>query len=172
MFTKNNTNKILKIFLNDPLEEFGLRELSRLTNISPSSVKTHLQTLQNENLIKQTTRKNSPLYIANRDTAIFKTTQKLQTIYDLEKSGTLDHIEEKLSPKAIVLYGSHNKGDAIKNSDIDLLLIGQEQKINLTKQETKLNKPIHIIFEKNLDKIQPELKSNIINGTVLRGYLE
>lgn len=172
MFTKNNTNKILRIFLNDPLEEFGLRELSRLTNISPASVKKHLQTLQSENLIKQITRKSQPLYIASRDSQIFKTTQKLQTIHDLEKTRTLEYIEETLSPKAIVLYGSHNKGDAIKSSDIDLLLIGQEKPLNLKEKEIQLNKSLHIIFAKSLDKIPKELKQNIINGTVLRGYLE
>ncbi|NPE26878.1 ArsR family transcriptional regulator [Methanococcoides sp. SA1] len=171
MFTNNNTYKILKIFLDDPLEEFGLRELSRLVKISPASVKTHLQTLRKQNLIKKITRKNSPLYQAKRDTQEFKTAQKISTIHQLETTETLPHLQQTLAPKAIVLYGSHAKGDAIKSSDIDLFIIGKETKINLTKYEKILNKPIHLIFENSLEKIPSELKSNIINGIVLRGYL-
>lgn len=172
MFTNNNTYKILKEFLNDPLEEFGLRELSRIVNLSPASVKKHLTMLQNENLIKQTTRKEKPIYIAARNTQNFKTMQKLSIIYQLEITNTLNYLQETLAPKAIILYGSHSKGDAIKSSDIDLFIIGKQTKTNLTKYENALNKPLHLIFENSLAKISPELKLNIINGIVLRGYLQ
>ncbi len=172
MFTNNNTYKILKKFLEDPLEEFGLRELSRLVNISPASVKNHLLILQKENLIKQITRKNSPLYQAKRDTQEFKTAQKLHIIHQLEATKTLSYLQQTLAPKTIILYGSHAKGDAIKSSDIDLFIMGKQTKINLTKYENLLNKPLHLIFENSLSQISPELKSNIINGIVLRGYLQ
>lgn len=172
MFENNNTYKILKVFLSDSLEEFGLRELSRITKISPASVKTHLQILQKQNLVEQIIRRNSPFYRAKRDSQIFKTTQKISTIYQLEISKTLDYLQETLSPKAIILYGSYSKGDAIKSSDIDLFIIGQELKVSKSKYEKILGKSLHLVFERCLNGISPELKSNIINGIILRGYLD
>ncbi|MFH1451931.1 MAG: nucleotidyltransferase domain-containing protein [archaeon] len=172
MFINNNTYKILKIFLDDSLEEFGLREISRKTKISPASVKQHLKKLEEENLIEKIIKKDRPLFISKREDKKFISLQKLSIIYELEQTGLLEFLEEKLSPKAIILYGSYAKGEAVKNSDIDIFIIGKENKINLSIYEKKLGKQVHLLFEENPKKIPNELKNNLINGTILRGYLE
>ena len=53
MLKKYNKYKILKIFLDSPTESFRLRELSRLSNISPLSVMNYLKEFEKERLIKR-----------------------------------------------------------------------------------------------------------------------
>jgi len=171
MFIKNNAHKILKVFLDDSTEEFGLRELSRLAGVSPASTKKYLDKLIKEEIIKKITRKNYPMYIANRDSNKFKVLQKNTITYELESTGLLNYLWENLSPKAIILYGGFQKGEATKDSDIDLFIVGKDSKIDLERYEKKIGRKLHLFFQKELTKTPKELKNNIINGSVLRGYL-
>ena len=92
--------------------------------------------------------------------------------FELYNSGLTNYLWDKLSPRAIILYGSSAKGESLEESDIDLFIIGKERKINLEKFEKELGKKIHLIFEDNPKKIPDELKNNLINGIILKGYLK
>ncbi len=48
MLEKYNKYKLLKIFLFNPIESFRLRELSRLSGISPPSVMAYLKEFEDE----------------------------------------------------------------------------------------------------------------------------
>ena len=52
-FLKNNKWTVLKVFLDNPTPEFGfqLREISRITNLAPTSVKIYLNEFIKESLI-------------------------------------------------------------------------------------------------------------------------
>ncbi|OYT32192.1 hypothetical protein B6U93_02410 [Candidatus Woesearchaeota archaeon ex4484_78] len=172
MFKNYNKYKILKLFLNSPTESFRLRELSRLSNISPLSVMNYLKKFEKEGLIKRFVKRKIPFYQAERDNEKFILYQKLSIIYELHESGLVDDLWDKLSPEAIILFGSFAKGEAVESSDIDIFIIGKEKKIDLTEFEKKLNKKIHLMFEPNLKNISKELKNNLINGVVLKGFLK
>ena len=75
-------------------------------------------------------------------------------------------------PQVIILFGSASKGEDLKESDIDLFIQSKEVKINLKPYENKLNKKINIFFNENFNNLSEELKDNIINGTILKGYLK
>ena len=79
---------------------------------------------------------------------------------------------DELSPKAIILYGSFAKGESLEESDIDLFVIGKERKIKLEEFEKKLGRKIHLMFDDNPKNIPNELKNNLINGVVLKGYFK
>ena len=172
MLEKNNKYNLLKIFFYFPLEEFRLRELSRLSKISPPSVMNYLKEFESQHLIKKYYKREIPFYISERDNQQFKEYKKISILYELNKSGLIDFLWDKLSPAVIILYGSFSKGESIDNSDIDLFILGKEKKLDLTDFEKKLGREIHILSEEDLNKIPKELKNNLINGIVLKGYLK
>lgn len=162
----------MKLFLDNPTDSFRLRELSRLSGISPLSVMNYLKEFEKEELIKKYEKRKIPFYQALRDNEKFILYKKLSIIYELNESGLVNFLWEKLSPEAIILYGSHAKGESIETSDIDIFIIGKERMINLDEFEKKLGKTIHLIFNENVSKIPKELKNNLINGIVLKGYFK
>jgi len=172
MFKKNNRYKILKIFLDDPLDSFRLRELSRISKVSPMSVMNYLKEFEAEGLIRKYEKRGIPFYRAERDNEMFIFYKKLSINYELQNSGLVDFLWCSLHPDAIILYGSYAKGESIENSDIDVFIVGKEKKVSLDKFKDKLGKEIHLMFEENPKKIPKRLRSNLINGIVLKGYFD
>lgn len=169
MLENYNTYKLLKVFFDNPNENFRLRELGRLSKISPPSVIKYLKKFEEEELIKKIVKRKIPFYQAVRDNDKFKLFKKISIIYELNKSGLVDYLWEKLSPDAIILYGSYAKGESIENSDIDIFIIGKKQEINIKEYEKKLGRDIHLMFD-SVKNIPNELKNNLVNGIMLKGY--
>ncbi|MDK2907965.1 MAG: uncharacterized protein PWQ87_423 [Candidatus Woesearchaeota archaeon] len=176
MLKKDNLQKVLEVFFDNPLPEgsgFQLREISRKIKLAPKSVKLYLEELENENLIvkKEHRVHKYPTYYANRDNDYFKFLKRLNIIRRIKESGLLDYLDDECMPDVIILFGSASKGEDIEGSDIDLYLQCNEKKLDLTKFEGELKRKINIFFEKDFDKLSEELKQNIINGDKLKGYL-
>jgi len=171
MFKKNNKYKLLKVFLDQPLEEFRLRELGRESKISPGSVLNYLRGFEKERLINKYEKRGIPFYKAERDSEKFVLYKKLSIIYELEESGLIEYLWQELCPEAIILYGSYAKGESIGSSDIDIFVIGKEKKMDIYKFEESLGKEVHLMFD-DVKNIPKELKNNLINGVVLRGYFK
>ncbi len=172
MLEKYNRYNVLKLFFDYPTESFRLREISRLTKISPPSVMIYLKEFEREDLIKKQTKRDIPFYSAMRDNTNFVLYKKISIIFELNKSGLIDYLWDKISPKAIVLYGSFARGESIENSDIDLFILGKEEKIEITGFEKKLGKKTHLLFKESLKEAPNELKNNILNGVIIKGYLK
>jgi predicted nucleotidyltransferase len=165
----SNAYRVLKVFLDSPTYEFGLREISRKINLALPSVKKYLSELESQGFIRKEIKKKLPVYYAERDYEKFKFYKKLDMQSLLFESGVIDFIWKKLSPEAIIFYGSCAKGDSVEDSDIDLFAIGKKLSISLDKYEDKIGKKIHLIIDE-LDNIPKELKNNLSNGVVMRGY--
>jgi len=177
MLQNNNKYKIMKIFFDDPLPEgigFQLREISRKSGISTPSVKRYLNELEKEGIIlKKRHRIHSyPVYYANRDNEEFRFLKKIDNILKIKKCGLLEYIRDSCMPDVIILFGSASSGEDLKNSDIDLFVMSKKEKISIDKFEKKLNRKINIFFSENFNNISKELKNNIINGIILKGYLK
>jgi len=158
--------------LDNPLGEFGVRELGRQSGISPPSVLNYLKKFQKERLIIKSEKRGNPFYKADRDNEKFVLYKKMSILYELQKSGLIDFLWDKLSPSAIILYGSYAKGESIEGSDVDLFIIGKEKDTDISKFEDILGKEVHLMFMKDIKKIPDELKNNLINGIVMRGYFK
>jgi predicted nucleotidyltransferase len=172
-----NKFKVLQLFFNNPITEglgFQLREISRNVSLAPTSVKNYLIELEKEGLVlKKKHRANSyPTYFANRDNERFIFLKKLNNIQLIKDSGLLNYIEYICMPDVIILFGSYSKGEDLKDSDIDIFLLCNKTKLDLRKYEKKLNRKINIFFCKSFGKLSKELKNNIINGVILKGYLK
>ena len=176
MWKNYNKYKVLKVFFDDPTPRIGfqLREISRKIKLAPKSVSIYLKELTKEGLIiKEKTRNlNYPLYYANRENDFFRLYKKLDTIYSIKEIGLLDYLYENLIPGVIILFGSASKGEDTRESDIDLFIHSKETKINLKFYEKKLNREINMFFSENFNNLSEELKNNIINGIILKGYLK
>lgn len=177
MLQKDNRYKILRIFFDDPLPKgigFQLREISRTVKIAPLSVKKYLTELEKEELITKTKHRiyGYPVYYANRDNEDFKFLKRLDMIMAIKESGLLGYIADICMPDTIILFGSASKGDDIKDSDIDLFILAKEEKLDLIKFEKILGRKISPFFSESFNKLSKELRNNIINGALLKGYLK
>jgi predicted nucleotidyltransferase/DNA-binding transcriptional ArsR family regulator len=172
MIEKYSRYRILQEFFDFPRKNFQMREISRNTRISQPSVINHLKVLILENLIIKEKKGIYPTYKANRENELFKTYKKMDFILRIHKIGLVNYINDSCLPNAIILFGSTSKGEDIEESDIDLFIQSPEKKLKLEKYEKSLNRKISLFFEENFSKLNNELKNNILNGMVIKGYLK
>lgn len=179
MFQKNNTVRILNLFLKEPNRKFQLRELSRLTELSTTAVKSSLVELSKERLIAQKREKKYVFFESNRNKDEYKLIKKFFSVISLKESGLLDFLDSELNhPEAIILFGSAARGEDTEKSDIDIFVLTEKKKEVILKDfEKKLKKSIKVLllsgseFNEAKNK-NPELINNIANGMILKGYLE
>jgi len=179
MLQNNNSSKVLKYFFEEPNKKFQLRELSRITKLSTTAVKLALLELLKQKLILKITEKKYQFYEANKEDANYKLLKKFYNIRLLKESGFIDFLDKEFNyPEAVVLFGSASRGEDVENSDFDIFVLSLNKKeLNLEHFEKKLNKSIKIFLMNRNDfelakKKNPELINNIINGIIIKGYLE
>ena len=81
-------------------------------------------------------------------------------------------IIEKLGPKAVVLFGSYQRGEDIEESDIDLIVLTKIRRdISLAGFEKNLDRKIHLTFVNSIDKIEKNLQKNVRNGWCIYGEI-
>ncbi len=170
MKNTDTPEKILELLFSYPLRSFHLREISRLLNISPSSISRYLKDLKKQELIVVNDEKFVYEIKAKLDNPKFKNLKRAYNIKKLYDSGLLEYLKEHLPLMTIILFGSYSRGDDTEKSDIDIAIDGNEKKLKLDVYEKKLNRPINIEFI-NIKKITKELKNSLINGIVLEGYV-
>ena len=162
----------MELFFEEPSRNFQIREVSRLKNMAVTSVKKYLEELQKENFIRKDKKTLYPSYIANQQNRLFGIHKQQLIIFKLYSSGLINYLEDELTPKCIILFGSAGKGEYYKKSDIDIYIQADEKKISLIKFENILKHKINLFFEEDLNKLSKELFNNIINGIKLSGYLK
>ncbi|HLD12398.1 MAG TPA: nucleotidyltransferase domain-containing protein [Candidatus Nanoarchaeia archaeon] len=167
-----NTYRVLQQFFNSPRKQFYLRELSRLLKLGPVSTTNNLKQLLKEKLIIRIEKGLYPTYSANRENDYYKLLKKQNTTLQITRSGLLQFIDETIRPECIILFGSASRGEDHEESDIDLFIQAKETTLQLKPYENILHRKINILFEKNIKNLSKELLNNIINGTILYGYLK
>ncbi|MDP3027824.1 MAG: nucleotidyltransferase domain-containing protein, partial [Nanoarchaeota archaeon] len=102
----------------------------------------------------------------------FKQLKRISNFSKILDSGLVDFLNEKFPPEAISVIGSYSRGEDIKDSDIDIIIISKKEyySVSLINFEKKLNRKIHLIIT-YYDKMSNEFYTNLINGIVLYGYL-
>lgn len=165
--------KVFEVFVDEPLRIHYIKEISRRIKLAPTSVRKHLKELEKQGLIIAKKGERFSGFTANRDNGDFLFFKKMFNLIKLKESGLVDSLINSFYPKTLVLYGSFLKGEDVEGSDVDLLLISKSKKnIDLGEFEDILKRKIHIVVEDSLKKFKDNLKSEIINGMILYGYLE
>jgi predicted nucleotidyltransferase len=110
--------------------------------------------------------------MANESSSAYRFKKMIYALEKIHESGLIEFLEAQTTPKAIVLFGSFAKAEFDKSSDIDLFIQAQKQPVSLDKYEKALKHKISLLFEPEPKKMSAELRSNIINGIKLGGYLK
>ncbi len=164
---------VLDFFVYYPMKQFGVRELGRLVRMNTKTIMKYLQNLVRKNIVSKVKKPHSFVYYeANRLSKSYKLVKSNLLINKIAEIGLIDFLEKELKPKAIVLFGSVQKGTYTQDSDVDLFIQHEEKHIDLSVFEKKLKHKIQLFFSKDLSKISEGLRNNIINGYTLSGGLD
>lgn len=172
MIQKYSRYRILQEFFDFPTGNFHMREISRRTKITHPSLINHLKALVEEKLLIKEKKGIYPTFRANRDNGLFKVYKKMNLVLQLHQINIIDYVYDSCLPDVIILFGSASKGEDIEGSDIDLFIQSPEKKLNFEKYEKILNRKIALFFEENFSRLSKELKNNILNGIILKGYIK
>jgi predicted nucleotidyltransferase len=117
---------ILALLFSHTEEQFHLRKILRLAGISPGGGQRELKRLSEAGLVLRSVKENQVLFQANRDCPIFEELKSLIT----KTAGVVDVLRAALEPLGgslsfALLYGSVARGEAGRESDIDLLVVGK-----------------------------------------------
>ena len=168
----------LKLFFEEPNREFHLRELARLMRKNPVTVKKYLESAVKLNILKRRKERGLELYSSNTEDFYYKEYKKIYNRLKFIESGLLDYLKEEFHLPTILLFGSYARGEDNRNSDVDVFVLSEVKKTpDLSNFEKKINRTIqmHIFNRKGFEaakKTNKDLINNIINGTILHGFIE
>jgi len=168
---KCNYEKILNVFFDNPTNKFYIREIARITELNPNTVLNITNELIKEDLIKRDKKKHIVEVSANVNER-FKGLKRIENFSKVYESGLFEFLNKEFSPEAISIIGSYSRGEDVKSSDIDIVVISKKEykNIDLKKFEKLLGKKIHLIVT-DYNKMSDEFYINLINGIILSGYI-
>ena len=138
--------------------KYGVRELARITRLDTKTVMKYLKELVKERIILKRKEKGKYAYYeANRLSRIYRHEKSEVIVKSFFASGLIDFLEKNISPEAIVLFGSVQKGTYHKGSDVDLFVQAEYRAPNLKKFNAQIGHKIQLIFEKDLTKLSEGL---------------
>ncbi|MEW5896648.1 MAG: nucleotidyltransferase domain-containing protein [Nanoarchaeota archaeon] len=169
---KNNTYKILELFIEFSSKDFSVRGIARQLKLSHATVLKYITDLEKLSLIKKKEATLYPTYFANTESQKYKFYKRNWLVFKITQSGLVDNIQKEALPSSIILFGSGAKAVFTEESDIDIFVEANETKFDFSKYEKKLNHKINILFEQNINNLSKELRNNIINGILLYGFIK
>lgn len=169
---KNNTYRILELFIEFPTKDFSVRGLARELKLSHATILNYINDLQKLTLIKKKEATLYPTYFANTESQKYKFYKRNWLIFKITESGLTNYIQKETLPSSIIFFGSGAKATFTEKSDIDIFVESNEAKLDLTKYEKKLNHKINLLFEQNINNLSKELRNNLINGIMLYGFIK
>jgi len=158
-------DRILKLLFEYSNDKFSVREISKKTKIPSSSVQRYLTKLKKQGFILKENMANITPY--------FKLKKTFFVIDKMFKIGLIDFLNKELNPSVVVLFGSIRKGEYEKASDIDIFVESSIKKtVDFGIYEKKLGHKIQLFIEGDVNNLHLNLRSNVINGIKLAGYLK
>lgn len=170
-------DKIKGLFFNDTLRRWHFEAILRESGLSRERVNHFLKELLKEKLIIRVKKKGKmPYYLANRDSAKFRSEKRLFGLAMLEQSGLFENLNSCKGIKTAILFGSFARGDWSKSSDIDLFIYGEDTKFEKGVFESKLHRDIQVFAYQNTKTLKKELDKtvipNIAKGFFITGNVE
>ena len=166
--------KVLRIFFDDPnpQEGFTIRWISKQIQLAPTSVKLHLDALVEEGFVIKSDGRSYETYWANRENPVFRFYKKIDIQMRLEESKVIEYVFEECNATVIILFGSAARGEDDRMSDLDIFVLAKEKIISLHTYEKQLKRKIQLHFSDHFQKLPKELRNNILNGIIMKGYLK
>lgn len=136
------TKKILNYFFINPEDGLYVNELSRRLNLDKRNLVKKLKDLEAEGLLKSEIRGNLKIYSANKKFPFYKEYKKIV----LATVGLEDRLKEILKGirgiREAYLYGSFAEDKQKAHSDIDLLIVGDHDILELQRRLNSLQNEI------------------------------
>ncbi len=119
-----------------------------MTGIAPGTVHRELKRLAGAGILIRSGRGQRQHYRANKDCPVFEELKSLM----LKTAGLADELREALAPLAgkiefAAVYGSLARGTAAADSDVDLLIVGEVNELELhrriSRAENKLSRSVN-----------------------------
>ncbi len=173
--------KILALYLNNYLSQFYVREIAKLIKKSHVTLLPHLKELEKNNILKFKIEGKNKTYFLNLENnkinEYLSMAEKLKTLKLLEKeifiNKLYDEIQNVNLSGSLIVFGSYANNTQTKESDIDILYIGNLSEIQektVKNLEKLYNTHIHLVkmdektFNKSLNSglIQETIKNHII----------
>lgn len=131
LFRHTATNDLLRLLLDNPYEQFTIRELSRLTDNAAQSVKRAVDVLEANGLLVVAPEGNSRLVGINRNRLSKPDDPVLhipQHDFHPPVRAALDRLRAELDGiVGVLVFGSVARGQADRRSDIDLWVLAEER---------------------------------------------
>ncbi|MBU4216467.1 nucleotidyltransferase domain-containing protein [Candidatus Parcubacteria bacterium] len=136
------TVKILGYFFLNRNKQNYINELAKILEIDPGNIDKKLKELEREGILASELRGNQKYYFLNKDFSLLKEVERLYNFkYGFGKI-IADAIMEVDGVKEVYIFGSYAKGGFGDESDIDLLLVGDQSAIGARKKLAKIEKQI------------------------------
>lgn len=128
LFTSKVRIKLLTVFLNNPEQDFFIRELTRRLDEQINSVRRELDNLKKIGLLSSKTKNRKKYYTVNKNFIFF---DELKTIVNKgdTASNSLSESIQKLGQVDLILLSGQFVN---KESDVDLLIVGNIDKQKLS----------------------------------------
>ena len=163
--------KILEYFLSHSTEKIYLKELSKKLNVSPRSVKIYCDLFEKRELIRREIKGNLHLFSTNNDNFCVRQMKRAHISILLKEKGIENIADNGIS---IAIYGSYASGNYDEKSDIDLLVIGEEQKVN-RELVVDIMKKLDIEIQLNVIPIikweKMKMEGDIFVRSILRNHI-
>lgn len=131
LFRHTATNDLLRLLLDNPYEQFTIRELGRLTDNAAQSVKRSVDVLEANAVVVVETEGNRRLVGINRGRVTKPDDPVLripQSEFHPPVRAALDRIRDELGPvEGVLVFGSVARGRADRQSDIDLWVLADDR---------------------------------------------
>jgi predicted nucleotidyltransferase len=139
LFRHTATDDILRLLLDNPYEQFTIRELARLTDNAAQSVKRSVDVLEANYVVVAESEGNRRLVGINRDRVSKPADPVLripQSDFHPPVRAALDRVRDELEDvEGVLVFGSVARGRADRQSDVDLWVLvgdraGQQHRAN------------------------------------------
>jgi predicted nucleotidyltransferase len=131
LFRHTATNDVLRLLLDNPVDQFTIRELGRLTDNAAQSVKRAVDVLEANAVVVVETEANRRLVginhcrVTNPDDPVLRIPQ---SEFHPPVRAALARIHGELGPiKGVLVFGSVARGRADRQSDIDLWVLAGDR---------------------------------------------
>lgn len=173
--------KILRLFYEDKIKKYHLREISRLVKVHEPAASKALNVLEKEKILKSEKDANLKKYYLRKTERVYS----IFTVFDIERFDILPNIRKnaikyylnnlKEQPVFAILFGSTAKGSFRDESDMDVLLI-TNTKINTENAEKEADALTGIkisTFQMSYNNFLIELKmkdDKVVQSALNSGY--
>ena len=172
----NKETNILELFFNEPTKHWHFEGILKAARISRPQASNWLRKGMQEGIITRTKPSaKQPYYTADYQNPRYQIKKRLFALEMLEKTGFLSHLNSLPKAKTVILFGSFNRWDWHKESDIDVFIYGDPAGSEFYKYRVALHREIEPFICKDgqeLKKFNPALLHNVAEGYLIKGSLD